>query len=323
MQTIKLYTSVPTPRAPFSISHDDPVLLIGSCFTEAMGLRMRSLGFDVHVNPFGILYNPISIGRTLRHCLTDSEIDTSYLVWHDDLWHSWHHHGSFSRSDRQACLDACNAAIHDAHAFLRRCRTIVFTLGSAYCFSLATQASRPANTVVDNAPERCKNDLSRVVGNCHKVPEKEFVKTLLSPDEIMEHLGGQVHDLLEAGFRLVFTVSPVRHGAYGPHGNQLGKASLLLAVEALFSKSDAHKSQLSYFPAYEIMVDELRDYRFYADDLIHPSHMAEELIWQRFQQSHMTEQTMALCDARERENRRAAHRPLREGGRQNYQQFND
>ena len=326
-KNIKLQTTVPLERAAFQIGPNDPVMLVGSCFTETMGKRMADLGFKVNVNPFGILYNPTSILTALDYCLNDKEIPKQWLVQHDGLWHSWQHHGSFSRTDRQECIDACNSSIHEAHRFLNDCRTLVITMGSAYCFSHSEPQSQDF-----------------IVGNCHKVPEKEFVRTLLSPEEIVSQWEKPLETLSARGIRVIFTVSPVRHQAYGLHGNQLGKATLLLALNHLLNSHNSpitihqsritghrslvtdhwsqvtghemsiHNSQFtihnSYFPAYEIMMDELRDYRYYADDLLHPSPLAEEIIWQRFQQTYMTEETIAICDSREKENRRAAHRPL-------------
>lgn len=285
MKQIRLQTTVPTEPLPFKVSHDEPILLIGSCFTENMGQRMASLHFDTLINPFGIMYNPLSIAEALRRCLDNDPVDDSILVQRDGLWHSWLHHGAFSRHDRQDCLDACNAHIDKAHAFLGRCRKIIVTLGSAYYYTL--------------------NATGLVVANCHKVPSAEFGLHLASVEEITTAWQPLMKRLREAGFELLFTVSPVRHNAYGPHGNQLGKAALLLAVDSLCRSFGA-----SYFPAYEIVVDELRDYRFYADDLSHPSPLAENIVWQRFQLSTMSDATIALCDQYDSENRRTAHRTI-------------
>ena len=151
---------------------------------------------------------------------------------------------------------------------------------------------------------------------CHKVPSGEFEKGLASIDEVVDAWRPLVALLTAKGVRIIFTVSPVRHQAYGAHGNQLGKAVLLLAIERLVEQAGdmarERAADVSYFPAYEIVVDELRDYRFYADDMAHPSPLAEQLVWQRFQETFMTDETVSRCEEAEKALRRSAHRPLHE-----------
>ena len=246
---------------------------------------MAELHFDTLLNPFGIAYNPLSMADALSYCIDNRRIDETKMVEQDGLWHSWLHHGSFSSRDKQECLDACNARIEAAHSFLVRCRKIIATLGSAWYYTL--------------------KDNGLVVANCHKVPAARFELHLATVEDIVDAWTPIMERLQTAGIEILFTVSPVRHNAYGAHGNQLGKAALLLAVEQLCKQYDA-----SYFPAYEIVVDELRDYRFYADDLSHPSPMAEEIVWPRFQQATMSDETIVLCDRYDSENRQAAHRTI-------------
>lgn len=272
---------------------------------------MAELHFQTLMNPFGILYNPLSMATALHYCLDDKRVGEEDLVFQDGLWHSWLHHGVFSCRDKQACLDACNNAISEAHAFIESCNTMIVTFGSAWyyqlkpCFQTATENGQPPTP-------SCQSP--RIVANCHKVPAAMFDKKLATIDDVVSVWQPLAERLLSLGMRLVFTVSPVRHQAYGPHGNQLGKAVLLLATEQLIQTTRQHDNltaqQLSYFPAYEILVDELRDYRFYADDLSHPSQLAEEIVWQRFQETYMTPDTIVSCDEIERQNRRSAHRPL-------------
>ncbi len=295
MKSPKLYTPVAATDAGFILSPDEALFFMGSCFAENMGMRMKRLHFPVMLNPFGILYNPLSMADALRRCLDCKEIDETVLFCHDGLWHSWLHHGAFSQSDKMRCLSACNTAIREAHAFLQRCRTMVLTFGSAWCYLTTYEG------------------FSGVVANCHKVPASRFHLRLVSVEEMVEAWRPLLKRLLDGGMRIVLTVSPVRHGAYGAHGNQLGKAVLLLALEKLVSElSPATDGTLAYFPAYEIVMDELRDYRFYADDLLHPSTMAEEIVWQRFASFCMNDETVAYCDKMDKQNRRAEHRPLHE-----------
>ena len=285
MHQVKLNTPVPIEPLGLTISYGDHIMLIGSCFTENMGQRMQSLRFDVCVNPFGILYNPLSMAEALGRCLNDDTIGEEHLVQYDGLWYSWLHHGCFSSADKVHCLNVCNDAIHKAHRFLQSCNTLILTFGSAWCYELAS--------------------LGKVVANCHKLPANFFVKRLASVDDVVAAWKPLIERVLQCGMRVVYTVSPVRHQAYGAHGNQLGKAVLLLAIERLIQEVGG-----VYFPAYEILVDELRDYRFYSDDMSHPSPLAEQIVWQRFQQVAMTEQTINQCDEIDKENKRNAHRPL-------------
>ena len=285
MKEIKLHTPVHTGPIRFHISHSSPLLLIGSCFTENIGRRMSDLHFDTILNPFGILYNPFSIAEALQRCLDNRPIDSSVLVEHDGFWHSWLHHGAFSRESPDECINACNTMIEKTYHFLNRCRQIIVTFGSAYYYEF-----------LDNG---------LVVANCHKLPSKHFGLQMASVDEIVAAWTPLMQRLRQNNFEVLFTVSPVRHNAYGAHGNQLGKAALLLAIDQLCRQFGA-----DYFPAYEIVVDELRDYRFYADDLSHPSALAEQIVWQRLQMATMDQSTIDLCDRYDSENRRTAHRTI-------------
>ena len=286
MKTIRLSTPVDCPQGAFRISPTDGIMLVGSCFSENIGARMQTCGLNVMLNPFGILYNPLSMAEAVARCMEAEEVGEELLVQQDGLWHSWLHHGRFSRIGKADCLGACNEAIREAHRFMQHCNVLIVTFGSAWCYRLKTTG--------------------RVVANCHKVPSTQFEKCLLTVDEVVAAWRPLVEAMEQRGVRMVFTISPVRHGAYGAHGNQLGKAVLLLAIEELLSSS----AMVDYFPAYEVVMDELRDYRFYADDMLHPSPLAEQIVWQRFQETYMDAGTIDSCDAAEMAARRASHRPL-------------
>lgn len=267
---IKLQTQIPVSVSPLRISHHQHILLVGSCFTEHMGQKLQDFGFEVMMNPFGILYNPLSIAECLNRCYNDRELTEDELVFHDGLWHSWLHHGCFSNADKESCLCACNRAIHEAHSFLQQPHKVIITLGTANVYSRK----------------------GMVVANCHKIPNTAFEKRRLELEEIIEAL---------KPYPALYTVSPIRHWADGAHGNQLSKATLLLAIEQMGGE---------YFPAYEIMMDELRDYRFYDQDMLHPSSLAIELIWERFQQTYMDTETVALGQKYHQLHLMEAHRPL-------------
>jgi len=268
--TIKLQTKIPVSESTLRLSHQQRILLVGSCFTEHMGHKLRDFGFEVMMNPFGILYNPISIAECLNHCYQDIEIAEKDLVFHDGLWHSWLHHGCFSHADKAVCLNNCNQAIHAAHQFLQQPHVVILTLGTSYVYTHE----------------------GKVVANCHKIPNNTFEKRRLEIAEIAEAL---------QPYPALYTVSPIRHWADGAHGNQLSKATLLLAIERMGK---------DYFPAYEIMMDELRDYRFYDQDMLHPSPLAVEILWERFQQTYMDSDTIAKGQKHHQLHLLEAHRPL-------------
>lgn len=281
-----LQTRVDTPQSQQLISHTDRVMLVGSCFTEHIGSHLLQSGFEVMQNPFGILYNPISVAQCIERCLDNHPIETANLVQHEGLWHSWFHHGSFSHADAQTCLDNCNQGMLQAHRFLGEGCTLIITFGTAYVFQLASNG--------------------QVVGNCHKLPPSTFQRRRLTIEEIVRVWSPLLHRLNKMGIRVVFTVSPIRHLADTAHGNQLSKSILLLAEDAL--TADAQNAE--YFPAYEIVMDEMRDYRFYADDMVHPTPLAAEIVWQHFQQTYMSPATRNQCAVNYKQFRQSQHRSI-------------
>ena len=275
---MELQTKVAIEPQAFCLEQQsDHIMTVGSCFATEMAAKMKDAGFDVLHNPFGVLYNPLSIAECLERCLDDRPIDSGDLVEVDGLWHSWLHHGSFSRSSKEECLEVCNRAIHEAHEFLERATCLIVTFGTAYVFEL-----------VENG---------MVVGNCHKAVAARFARRRLTVDEIVSRWQPLLARLPQA----VFTVSPIRHMADGAHGNQLSKSTLILAVDQL---------QTHYFPSYEIMMDELRDYRFYADNMTHPSPLAVDIIWERFAETYFTPATRNLCRLNAKQAKRDRHIPL-------------
>lgn len=279
-----LSTVVDIAPAAVRLTHERPVLMLGSCFTDEIGARLRQSGFEVMCNPFGTLYNPLSIMAALERMQSGIPFDDRVLVQHDQLWHSWCHHGSFSRPDKAEVLRRCNEALDAAARFLAREPIIIVTFGTAYAFFLNDPAS-PLH--------------GRVVANCHKVPARCFERRRLAVEEIV-----RCCQLLTARHEVVLTVSPIRHLADGLHGNQLSKATLLLAVEEL------ERQGCCYFPAYELLVDELRDYRFYARDLCHPSDLAADIIYERFQQCCMSADTRQRCLQYQKQYFQSQHRPI-------------
>ena len=285
MNDIKLQTVVPPVCEGLHCSYDDKYLLVGSCFSDAVGQKMLHMGMSAMVNPLGVLYNPLSIAESLTRCIEQRCIAESDLVFYEGVWHSWLHHSSFSRPDKDACIEACNTAMMLVREALLGGSTLIVTFGTAYVFE----------RVADG----------RVVGNCHKVAAANFNRRLVPVAEIVSVWEPLLKDLEKYGTRVVFTVSPIRHLADGAHGNQLSKSTLLLAVEALSAIAPIH-----YFPAYEIVLDELRDYRFYERDMIHPSELAVDIVWSHFQESYMSQDDIEKCNEGLRQFKRSAHRKL-------------
>ena len=274
---MKWRTEIEIPKSRWQIEPDDRILLVGSCFTDSIGQKMQVHGLHATTNPTGVLYNPLSIVQSLNG---DMRVE---LVEHDGLYHSMSHHSSFSGTDSEQVLRRCLQSQAELHQALAEADVVFVTFGTAYVYFRDGQ----------------------VVANCHKLPESEFVRRRLSVQEILTAWRPLIRTMPDKHW--VFTVSPIRHQRDGMHQNQLSKATLLLAIEQL---QQAFPEQVTYFPAYEIVLDELRDYRFYADDLVHPSAAAVDYIWQRLCDTFVSPETGAKMQANYKQWLRSQHRPL-------------
>jgi hypothetical protein len=285
---VKFKTDIQVSRESFGIDHLSRVLLLGSCFATNVGQRLLSHRFPVLVNPFGVLFNPVSIKNAISYMVADKSFDTRYLVQSDGLWHSFMHHGSFSAADKQQCLANIEASSLEARRFLHSASHVVITLGTA-------QVWRHVG-------------LDEIVSNCHKVPSREFNHYMLSVNDVVECVGGIVSLLRSVNheMKIVFSVSPVRYLSKGMHANQLSKATLLLALDQVVRSFPG----IVYFPSYEIVMDDLRDYRFYEEDLVHPSKLAVDYIWDVFAQTFFNDETLAINARVARLERALHHRPM-------------
>lgn len=286
---MKLLTEVSLPDYPFSLNYQSRVLMMGSCFTENIGRLMERYLFPVKINPFGVTYNPLSVKRGLEALMNKDSYGEEDLHKHEDLWFSFDHSTKFSSSDREGALSSINLAFQEAKKCLKKADFLILTWGTSWVFS--------------------HKNLGRVVCNCHKIPASEFVRSRLSVSEIIT----AYEELLPALFdfnkhlKILYTVSPVRHWKDGAHGNQLSKSALLLAGDAL---EQLFPGQLFYFPSYEILMDELRDYRFYAEDMLHTNNQSTRYIWGKFQESFMGKQTGEIINEAEALRKIMEHRPL-------------
>lgn len=280
-----LTTPVVAPQLPFKIDYSTGIVSLGSCFADEIGARLQEGDFHVEQNPFGALYNPASIAAAVRRLMEDREIGMEDLVEHEGLWHSWHHHGSFSKTTPEETLAACNDRIHQAHKALKEASLLMVTFGTSWVFD------KDGN----------------IVANCHKLPPQMFTRRRMTVEEIVALWQPLLQELAAyyPGLNVLFTVSPIRHMADGAHGNQLSKSTLLLAIDQLVDDR-----RTFYFPSYEIVLDELRDYRFFDEKMTHPTSVAVDVVWERFQRATMMPAVREQAHYNEKQHKREKHIPL-------------
>jgi GSCFA family len=269
---MELLLPFPVSSTSHKISYADKILFIGSCFTEAIGNKMHDLKFDVLQNPNGILFDPLSICTAFNFYVDNNNFNEDDLFLHNELWQSWQHHSIFSGLDKQVVLQNINEARAHAHLFLKDAAWLVITLGTGYSYQLKTSGSAAAN--------------------CHKVPANNFNKKLLSTDEIIYNLSATINNLrvFNSSLKIIFTVSPVRHVKDGLVENNRSKARLIEATHEVTEKFQ----NVFYFPAYELIIDVLRDYRFYKSDLVHPTEDATRFVFEHFCETFLDDPSIEL-----------------------------
>jgi hypothetical protein len=257
---MELRTTFGIDPSPDKITYGDKVMFIGSCFASSIGSQMEKGKMEVMINPSGTVYNPFSVSATIDIITAGKEFNQDDLLFHDGLWHSFYHYTDFSSDDPVRALEKINKSAARASVFLKDVDFLFITLGTARIY-------------------RWKKT-GLIVSNCHKIPAANFSVELLPVDIIVDLWTKQLDRLntLYPSLKVIFTISPVRHLKDGAHGNQVSKSVLFLALEELLR----HPSGPGYFPAYELVMDDLRDYRFYEDDMIHPSAAAINYIWEAF-----------------------------------------
>ena len=241
------------------INHQDKLFLCGSCFTEQIGSKLRHHKFRTIDNPNGILFNPVSIATAIDSYIDNKRYTETDLFYFNELWGSWNHHTRFSDTDKSACLQKINESQSVAHDFLQQSDWLLLTLGSAFVY---------------------EQENGNVVANCHKVPTDKFTKKLLDVQKVLSVLEKTISRLKQfnPGLKVIFTISPVRHLREGFVENNRSKAVLINAVHELVASFE----NVYYFPAYELVIDDLRDYRFYAEDMVHPNYAATNYVWEKF-----------------------------------------
>lgn len=285
---MKLQTPVADDKCRVGISYNDKIMMLGSCFTDNIGKQLLNFGFDVCVNPFGTLYNPASIYESVLRLIQGTpftEEDCTHIGAGSERICSFHHHTTFARETKQEFLANANQALKKASEFFKECNKVIITLGTSWCYrDLATD---------------------RIVCNCLKHPAAEFVREFLPSDQTAAILSSIISACKDKEF--IFTVSPIRHFKDGAHGNQLSKSALLLGADSAIR---ANEKCADYFPAYEIVMDELRDYRFYAEDMCHPSAQAVDYIRERFLNWALPADEHTTLEANIKKFKQSCHRAL-------------
>lgn len=287
---MSFFTEIQIPEYSNQMDHSKSSMFFGSCFSENIGQKLIDLKFKVDLNPFGILYNPESIANSLR-ILLEKRIFTEKDLFQDQgLWNSFYHHSRFSDTDQNIALGKINNRISSSHDFLKNANFLMITFGTAWVYELLKSG--------------------QIVSNCHKAPENQFKRFRLGVHEIIETYRSLMEELwvFNPNLKIVFTVSPIRHWKDGAVENQLSKATLLLAIDRLIKGFG--DQACCYFPSYEIMMDELRDYRFYAEDMLHISPVAVDYIFERFSKVMITKTSIDIFKKVMKLRKAYEHRPV-------------
>jgi hypothetical protein len=268
---LELRTKVKIDNSKHKIGYTDSVMFIGSCFASSIGTMMKKGRMPVMINPSGSVYNPVSVCNTIETLVSNKVFEKKDLYQYDGSWLSFFHYTDFEDEDPEKLLNKINTNTKEAHEVLGKASFLFLTLGTARVYRI--------------------KETGQIVSNCHKVPSTYFENELLSVDEVTEYLDSAL-TLLHSqypGLKVVFTVSPIRHWKDGAHDNNVSKSVLFLAIEKMMG----HPSSPQYFPAYELLMDDLRDYRFYEDDMLHPSAAAINYIWEAFTECYLEKETQS------------------------------
>ena len=282
-------TKIPITQNANPIDYNSKIVSFGSCFAENMGDKLLYYKFQTQVNPFGIIFNPFSIEKLIERVVLQRYFTKDDIFFFNERWHCYEVHSELSDADAEVVLSKLNRILSDTQKQLQQATHIIITYGTSWVY-------RHIET-------------NGIVANCHKVPQKQFSKELLSIDSIQKSIQNTVSLIatLNPKCNFIFTVSPVRHLKDGFVENQVSKAHLIAAI---YATTNTKQQTLNYFPSYEIMMDELRDYRFYADDMMHPSPMAIDYIWERFAATQIAASAITTMELVQTIQKGLAHRPF-------------
>ncbi|MXN93022.1 GSCFA domain-containing protein [Flavobacterium sp. Sd200] len=290
-------TPIPITEGEHKISHTSRVLSLGSCFAVNIGQKLNYFKFRNTINPFGILFHPLALEKFVGYSVNQKAFTEEDLFYHNERWHCFDAHSDLSHSDKDVLLANLNTATSLAHAEIKKASHIAITLGTAWVYRY--------------------NTTNQFVANCHKVPQKEFTKELLNIQAIEQSLNNIIDMIAEVNpkVQLIFTISPVRHIKDGFTENQWSKANLISALHQTINRK-LQTSNCNYFPSYEIVMDELRDYRFYAEDMIHPNQTAIDYIWERFTKAWVDEESQTIMKTVDGIQKGLQHRSFNPDGEQ-------
>jgi len=265
-------TTFNIPISEIKINYHSKSIFIGSCFTENIGNYFKDLKFQVICNPTGIIYNSFTISECIQFMLNGKSFSEKDIDYYNDVWFSFHHHSRFSDPDKKKCLENMNSEMTNASEYIKQADFLFLTFGTSFVYR--------------------HNKINKIVANCHKFPYDTFLKSLLQPAEIVEEFSKTIDQLkkINPKIKIIFTISPVRHWKDGVTENQISKSILFASIHEILKKF----SNCIYFPAYELMMDDLRDYRFYAEDMIHPNSAAIEYIREKFMETFIDKETQLI-----------------------------
>src|SRR5690554_163060 len=286
-------TQIPIAKANVPIDYDSEIYAMGSCFVENMSAKFNYFKLKNLSNPFGVLFHPLAIEKVLTKVLKKTPFTEDDIFYHNELWHSFDVHSQFSSTHKNKLLEALNQTLTQSEYAINKATHIIITLGTAWAYR---------NVFSGN-----------LVANCHKIPQKEFVKELLPIDEIVK----SIHNIVSffSDKKIIFTISPVRHTKDGFFENNLSKSHLFAGLSQVLTAKN-----VSYFPAYEIVMDELRDYRFFESDMIHPNAVATDYVWQRFSEHYLSEEALVISKEIDAIQKALGHKPFNPDTRQ-HQKF--
>lgn len=298
---MKLQTQIPLARAENQIGYSSHMFLLGSCFVENIGSKLDYFKFRALQNPFGILFHPLAIENLIQRAVLAQSYTEQEIFNKNGQWLCFDAHSDLSDMSKENLLQKLNDALLKTRQELNKASHIIITLGTAWAYRYS--------------------ETNTMVANCHKVPQKEFSKELLSINAIVDSLEGMVETIKSANpnAQLIFTISPVRHLKDGFVENQQSKAHLITALQELLALPSLG-TYGSYFPAYELMMDELRDYRFYEADMVHPNQLAIDYIWEKLKSVWISEEIYRTMDEVEAIQKGLHHRPFNRNSEQ-HQQF--
>lgn len=280
------------PKRFNQIDYNSKVLLLGSCFSENIGDKFSYYKFDALLNLFGILFHPLAIERLITNTINKKEYTADDIFFNNEQWHCFDAHSKLSTLSEKELLSRLNSEINNAYNFLTQASHIIITLGTAWSY------------------RHIESD--KTVANCHKIPQKKFLKELLSVNDISESLDAIISLVksINPKVNFIFTVSPVRHIKDGFVENMQSKAHLISAIHQMINQNSSMRNQLDYFPSYEIMMDELRDYRFYKQDMLHPNTLAVNYIWDKFKDVWISKHVQQIMTEVETIQKGLAHKPF-------------